>query len=292
LGAIVRDKILNLVRTNANLPPLPEILLGLQKLIDDPDCEVEDVYRLLKTDAVLSGRLITLANSALFGSGREETRNLEDAVVRLGMKQVMDLVYALELPKTFKKSKAFDQIEFWKHSMAVGFITRSLARKVLSDIDDLESSFLAGLMHDVGILVLDNVIPEEYFKFLTLKDLSASDKPLEDLEEEEFKISHPEVGAEFMKKWWSLPPKVASSALTHHGNGPVKGEPLTLNQIVSTANRIANLHQFTHPVTTAFEDPPEEGYLEALEISQEELDIVIDTTVIGLMAAETLLRGH
>jgi HD-like signal output (HDOD) protein len=292
LGAIVRDKILELVRSSSNLPPLPEILLGLQKLIDDPNCEVEDVYRLLKADAVLSGRLITLANSALFGSGREETRNLEDAVVRLGMKQVMDLVYALELPKTFKKSKAFDQIEFWKHSMAVGFITRSLARKVLSDIDDLESSFLAGLMHDVGILVLDNIIPEEYFKFLTLKDLSSSDKPLEDLEEEEFKISHPEVGAEFMKKWWSLPPKVASSALTHHDNGPVKGEPLTLNQVVSTANRIANLHQFTHPVNTAFEDPPEEGYLEALDISQEELDIVIDTTVIGLMAAETLLRGH
>jgi HD-like signal output (HDOD) protein len=66
----------------------------------------------------MSGRLITLANSALFGSGRNETRNLEDAVVRFGMNQVMDLVYALELPKTFKKCKAFDQVEFWKHSLA------------------------------------------------------------------------------------------------------------------------------------------------------------------------------
>ena len=287
----MRERILELVRTNSNLPPLPKILFGLQKLMDDPDCEVEDVYRLIKTDPVLSGRLITLANSALFGTGREETRNLQDAVVRLGMKQVMDLVYALELPKTFKKSKAFDQIEFWKHSMAVAFITRSLAKKMLSNLDDLESSFLAGLMHDVGILVLDNIIPQEYFNFLTLKDLSSSDKPLE-LIEEEFKIAHPEVGTEFMKKWWSLPPKVASAALTHHGKGPVKGEPLTLNQVVSTANRIANMNKFAHPVTTAFEDPPEEGFLDALEISQEELDVVVDTTVIGLMAAETLLRSR
>jgi len=288
----VRDKILQLIQTSPNLPPLPEILLGLQKLIDDPDCEVEDVYRLLKADAVLSGRLITLANSALFGGGRDETRNLEDAVVRLGMKQVMDLVYALELPKTFKKGKAFDQIEFWKHSMAVAFIARSLAKKVLTDLEDLESSFLAGLMHDVGILVLDNVISQEYFQFLTLKDLSSSDKPLEVLEEEEFKISHPEAGAEFMKKWWSLPPKVASAALAHHGKGPVKGETLTLNQVVSTANRIANMNEFKHPVTTAFEDSPEEGYLDAMEISPEELDIVVDTTVMGLMAAETLLRSR
>jgi HD-like signal output (HDOD) protein len=129
----VCEKILELVRTNANFPPLPKILLGLQKLMDDPDCEVEDVYRLLKTDPVLSGRLITLANSALFGSGRDETRNLEGAVVRLGVNHVIDLVYALELPKTFRKSKAFDQAEFWKHSLAVAFISRSLAKKALSD---------------------------------------------------------------------------------------------------------------------------------------------------------------
>jgi len=158
-------------------------------------------------------------------------------------------------------------------------------------LDDLESSFLTGLMHDVGILVFDNIIPKEYFNFLTLKDLSASDKPLQLLEKEEFGITHPEVGAEFMKKWWSLPPKVVSAALTHHGKRPVKGESLTLSQVVSISNCIANMNEFAHPVTTAFEDSPEEGYLDALEISQEELDVVVDTTVIGLMAAETLLRS-
>ena len=125
----MRERILELIRTNPNLPPLPEILFGLQKIIDDPDCEVEDVYRLIKTDPVLSGRLITLANSALFGTGRDETRDLQDAVVRLGMKQVMDLVYALELPKTFKKSKAFDQIEFWKHSIGGGFYHTITSKK-------------------------------------------------------------------------------------------------------------------------------------------------------------------
>ncbi len=288
----MREKILELIGADPNLPPLPEILFGLQKLMDDPDCEVEDVYHLIKTDPIMTGRLITLANSALFCAGRNETENLEDAVVRLGMGQVMDLVYALELPKTFKKSKGFDQVEFWKHSLAVAFITRSLAKKVLSDIGDIESSFLAGLMHDVGIIVLDNIIPREYFNFLTLKDLSSSDKPLEFLEEEEFGIAHPEVGAEFIEKWWALSPKIASAALTHHDIGSVEVKTITLNQIVGIANRIANSHELSHPVTTAFEDPPEEGYLEPLQISQEELDIVVDTTVIGLKAAETLLRSH
>ena len=81
----MREKILELVQTNLNPLPLPGILFGLQKLVNDPDCEVENVCRLIKTDPVMSGRLITLANSALFGSGRNETRNLEDDVVRLWM---------------------------------------------------------------------------------------------------------------------------------------------------------------------------------------------------------------
>jgi HD-like signal output (HDOD) protein len=81
---------------------------------------------------IISRLLIILANSALFGSGRNETRNLEDAVVRLGINQVMGLVDALELPTTFKKCKAFDQVEFSKHLLALVFISRSLARKMLS----------------------------------------------------------------------------------------------------------------------------------------------------------------
>jgi HD-like signal output (HDOD) protein len=57
----VRKKIIELIEGRPDLPPLPEVLLGLQKLMNDPDCEVEDVYRLLKTDPVLSGRIITIS---------------------------------------------------------------------------------------------------------------------------------------------------------------------------------------------------------------------------------------
>ena len=57
----MRKKIIELIEGRPDLPPLPEVLLGLQKLMNDPDCEVEDVYRLLKTDPVLSGRIITIS---------------------------------------------------------------------------------------------------------------------------------------------------------------------------------------------------------------------------------------
>jgi HD-like signal output (HDOD) protein len=57
----VCKKILALIAGRPDLPPLPEFFLGLQKLMNNPDCEVEDVYRLLKTDPVLSGRIITIS---------------------------------------------------------------------------------------------------------------------------------------------------------------------------------------------------------------------------------------
>ena len=65
-----------------------------------------------------------------------------------------------------------------------------------------------------------------------------------------------------------------------------------MHQIVGTANRIANMHAITHPAKTQLlKNHPKEGYLDALQVSQEGLDVVIDTTIIGLMAAETLLRS-
>ena len=87
------------------------------------------------------------------------------------------------------------------------FISRSLAIKVLSDFEDIEASLLAGLMHDMKIMVLDNIIPRDYANFLILKGLSSTDKPLELLEEEEFAIVHPQLGAGFMEKIVGFIPK-------------------------------------------------------------------------------------
>ena len=58
--------------------------------------------------------------------------------------------------------------------------------------------------------------------------------------------------------------------MVHHHKGPIKGKPLTLNQVVGNANRIANMHTITYSVNTAFKNPPEEEYLDALQISQED----------------------
>ena len=80
--------------------------------------------------------------------------------------------------------------------------------------------------------------------------------------------------------------------MTHCKSDPNQSKIVNLYQLVSTANRIVNHNGIIYPVMTAFEDPLEEGYLANLGVSQEEMDIVIDTTNISLLAEETISRSN
>ena len=123
----MKAKLLNLLETKGDLPPLSDVLLNLENRVNDPSSDIEEISGLIQTEPVLSGRLIKLFNSLLFGGGRDEVHDLNQAIMRLGMKVVLDLAYTLELPKAFKKSKCFDYIQFWRHSFGVAYLSRSLA---------------------------------------------------------------------------------------------------------------------------------------------------------------------
>jgi HD-like signal output (HDOD) protein len=122
----VKAKLLNLLETKGDLPPLSDVLLNLENRVNDPSSDIEEIFGLIQTEPILSGRLIKLSNSVLFGGGRDGVHDLNQAIMRLGMKMVLDLAYTLELSKAFKKSKSFDHIQFWKHSLGVAYLGSSL----------------------------------------------------------------------------------------------------------------------------------------------------------------------
>ena len=162
----MREKLIALIEEKGDLPPLPDILINLENRVNDPDCDILEISGIIETEPVLSGRLIQLSNSVLFGGGREKTEDLNDAVMRLGIKMVLDMAYSLKLPGLFNKPKSFNQLSFWTHSLGVAYLTRSLAYIVDVPKDEIEFAYLCGLMHDVGILVFDHLIPDEYGLFL------------------------------------------------------------------------------------------------------------------------------
>ena len=284
----MRELILEKLKTSGYLPPLPDVLIALQKLMNDPDCDVEDARRLIASDPVLSSRIITMANSALFGGGRDLAQDIEDAIVRLGVGAVLELCYTVELPGCIKVPQTFGQTRFWKHGLAVAILSRELGGKVLTGKEDLDSCYLAGLVHDIGLLVYDYLVPEQFNQFLITTDFNTSDQPLETLETNFFGITHSELGAAYLKEWWPVSEKVVEAVESHGAVGLTKDQIPDLTHVVSTANQIANKYDLGHPLETSHESI-DESYLEILNMSREEMDELVDWTQVGLLAAESVL---
>ena len=276
----MRDEILNRIEGKSNIPPLPDILIRLEAKIDDPGGELEEIAQLIETEPVLAGRLLALSNSVFFGAGREKILSLKGAVLRLGLKLVLDLAYTLELPRIFSGVGTFNQEKFWKHSLAVGVLSRQMAGKWALERRVGEQAYLAGLMHDIGILVFYFLIPKEYRKFL--REVQGVEKPLEILERETFDICHAELGARFIKKWWPLDDEVVVAVADHHRTL----DPVQDTDLVVAAVNIGNAMANTQGWRTGLGEPGDtlnrkylvargmtlETYQEFIEEAQEALD--------------------
>ena len=285
----MREKLLALVEEKGDLPPLPEILTNLERKVNDPDCDVLEISAIIETEPVLSGRLIRLSNSVLFGGGREKAEDLNDAVMRLGVKMVLDMAYSLKLPGLFKP-KGFNQLHFWTHSLGVAYLTRSLAYMVKVPQEEIEFAYLCGLMHDTGILVFDHLIPDKYSEFL--KTIKSSDLTLAENEAGTFDITHAELGARFIEKWWPVSPGLVDAIRIHHDSPGESGNVKHIAHLLATANLLANQNEFSNSIVPEETAPLEYGVLDKLDIDSEELEILIENTKEGLDAAQAILTTN
>jgi HD-like signal output (HDOD) protein len=284
----VKEKLLKLLETKGDLPPLSDILINLEGRINNPNTDIEEISELIQTDPVLSGRLIKLSNSVLFGGGRDKVDDLNSAIMRLGLKMVLDLAYTLELPSAFKKPKSFNHMDFWKHSLGVAYLSRTLALHAGGSKEELEASYLSGLMHDVGILVFDYLIPNEYEAFI--RNIGDAEKGLEELELETFGISHPELGARFVEKWWPVSKQVVSSIRKHHGPLSDSITSPGISRFINCANQIANNHEIRNGVSP-YICPMGANLMKVLKLSEEDLLGFVENTRAGVEEAESILMG-
>ena len=286
----MREKLIALIEEKGDLPPLPDILINLENRVNDPDCDVLEISGIIETEPVLSGRLIQLSNSVLFGGGREKTEDLNDAVMRLGVKMVLDMAYSLKLPGLFHKPKGFNQLDFWTHSLGVAYLTRSLAYIVDISEEEIEFAYLCGLMHDVGVLVFDHLIPDEYTEFLG--KIKSSDLTLAENETQTFGITHAELGARFIEKWWPVSSGLVQAIRVHHDSPGDDGNVKHIAHLLATANLLANQNEFSNGIVPEDTAPLEYGVLDKLDMDSDELEILIEKTKEGLDAAQSLLKGN
>lgn len=227
-----------LVQEVQNLISMPEVLLRVNRLIDDPASTSADVGRVITQDPGLTARLLRIANSSYYGPGRR-IDTVARAVTQMGMRQLRDLVLTTAAASVFQgiPNTVISMEDFWRHSIHCALAASNLAK--LSGMPNHDGLFVAGLLHDVGQLILLNRYPAESHQALLLAVSDPAVLSVHEAERRIFDFDHTQVGCELIRHW-KLPESLQQCVAFHHQprRAPSHHKEVA---IVHLANAIAGL---------------------------------------------------
>lgn len=210
------NKVKQVVSNIRNLPTPPIVFHQIQKVIKDPKVSAGQIASILSEDPAMSVKVLKLTNSAFYGLSRE-IESVKQAVVIIGMEAIKNLVLSASVLDMFK-GKDIDQEfqeKFWRHSLATAFCGRILAKKLRSrGIVDPDLAFSAGLLHDIGKIILCCFLSDEYKKFSQARQQDHS-LATYIVEEQTLGYNHSQIGS-LLALQWKLPSKISEAISYHH----------------------------------------------------------------------------
>ena len=227
--------IFNKIETSKQLPSLPHILLKLIEACNKEEAKIKEISRIISKDSSLSARVMAMVNSAYYNLPNKVT-STEQALVLLGIDTIKNIAISASIKNVFKGAKdeaGFNLKGFWVHSLMCAILSKSIAVKIAYDSPD--EAFLAGLLHDIGKLVLWINFTDEYKKII---DSSNKQTDLLLAGEIQLGASHPEVGA-WLIKHWKLQSFISDAVLYHHEPLPRILNAIPLIKIVYVANSMS-----------------------------------------------------
>jgi HD-like signal output (HDOD) protein/ActR/RegA family two-component response regulator len=225
-----------------SLPSPPRHIIELNNLLDAPEPSMNEIAQLVAEDAALSAQVLHLVNSAFFGLV-SEINDLRHATSYLGIAAIRDLAVVVELSNTFHTTNpqlatSIDAIN--DHSQLVA----GIARDLLITNTDKQNAFTAGLLHDVGLLALAMIDPENFEKVNSLSNechcLGSAPDDLSAAEEQLIGASHANLGG-YLLSMWGLSHRIVEAVALHHS--PIEqGEELGLILAVHIADAVSRRH--------------------------------------------------
>jgi putative nucleotidyltransferase with HDIG domain len=221
------------------LPSLPQTYTRLVQTLSDPKADLRQVVAIISEDPGLAGRVLHLANSAMFGAPGNVV-SLGNAIQIVGMHSIRGIVLAegalRSFPTALHAPLTLDRL--WKHAVETARFAQDISMVAGLRSSEAESAFTAGLLHDIGRLVLAEAHGEAYFGALSA---SRDDRvPMVSTERTLFDCDHAEVGAT-MLKLWNLPDVVCDAVRWHHAPARLS-QKFTVASAVHLADALAH-HQ-------------------------------------------------
>lgn len=209
--------ILNRLKSIGDLPTMPDVLLGVQKLVHSGDSSASGLAEVISHDPALAAKILKVANSAYFGGGTQRISSVILAVTRIGFIEVGHIVMAVSLIRQFgRQGFCLDVMGFWRHSLTAAFLAEKVRSVCTVELprQEYEQLYLAGLLHDIGILVYDQFFNQE---FRTILDYAGTSEMSFLCAEAHVAVgeAHPQVGGALLEMW-RLDPLIVNGVRYHH----------------------------------------------------------------------------
>lgn len=202
-----------LVQEIDSIPPLPTTVTRALQVIADRESNAKELAKVLADDQSITAVLLKYANSAYYGIGRKVS-TISEATVILGFATIKSMLLATSVHKVVNQEisgYALAQGELWKHSIQCAMVAKNLARKC--KFPQVEQVFVAGLIHDIGKVVLNTHVGAQYGEIIQV--VEQEHIPFMDAEKRILGFDHAEVGSRLAAKW-NLPNELVDAIANHH----------------------------------------------------------------------------
>jgi HD-like signal output (HDOD) protein len=273
------------VNAISHIATLPEITLKIIELVENPRSTAQDLNKLISNDPALVARILKVVNSAFYGLPGQ-IGSINRAIVLLGLNAVKNIVIAASLTKLFRGGRVsphFSAKDLWAHSIAVGVMSKMIVTRLHNALPD--EAFLAGLIHDIGILVELQAFREPLVEIAERASREAV--RYVDLETQIIGVDHQALGAGLTAKW-KFPRSFQYVTGHHHNPMALATECRWLTMVIHVADHICAREGLGYSLTCK-EEALDPAALVELNLPMESLDEIAKGLPEALKETESLL---
>jgi putative nucleotidyltransferase with HDIG domain len=259
----------------SRMPSMPTTVAKVLKICNDPQTSPADLNQVISLDPVLMGKVMRLINSAYYSLPNQIT-SLVRAIIMLGLNTVKNLALSTAVLGGLGRGSDFQALNmegFWRHSICVGVMAKLIAKHRRVDVKLRDEYFIAGLLHDLGKIPLNNRFADLYVEAIAVTD--REQLPLYRAEEKVMGLNHEEAGKLIVESW-KLGRDIVDVVSFHHNQESYAGDNRELVSTINVANYFANAYEIGFsgdrypeqlPAATMEELGIDWDYLEGLEDS-------------------------
>lgn len=271
-----------------DIATLPEVTSRIITVVDDPKSTARDLHNIIKNDPALAAKILKVVNSAFYGLPGQVSE-IDRAIVLLGLSAVKNIAISASISRLFTADKISDKFsarDIWKHSVAVGVAARQFAvyngRRAFA-----EEAFLAGLIHDLGLLVERQAYPDQLAE--VIRQAGKGGRSFCDLEMEIIGADHQSLGSALAAKWKF--PRALQIVLGYHHNVGNLGEDHRLLPVMVYVADTLCCHERYGFYLTGEGQALDDTMLASIGLTESQFTTIREELPEQIEAAEAILTG-